>query len=291
MMVAVMVLSQIRGLSISFNSIIQFLTQMSAIAWIGTFFLVWLIIWLPIAIPLLIRLKWHPFEPFTPAQKLSLLASLYPIAPLLLWAFALFKQQSFEHFGLSWQPGFFLSGLLGIGIALIGLTILFGIQLKQGWIHWQLTSEQAFWNTIPLSFLIGIWVSATEELVFRGFLLNQLLTVFSSWQAAIASSVIFAFLHLVWDREETIPQLPGLWLMGMVLVIARWANQDWLGLAIGLHAGWVGGMISLDTSQVLKFSEHAPIWFTGIDHKPLAGWGGILLLFLTGCIVWVIWAF
>lgn len=267
---------------------IQFLTQMSAIARIGTFFLAWLILWIPIAIPLIIRFKWHPFEPFTPSQKLPLLASLYPIAPLLLWGFASLEQQSFARYGLSWQPHFFMTGLVGLGIAGLGLIVLFGIHSWQGWVIWQSADLQSFWQAIPLSFLIAFLVSSTEELVFRGFLVNQLVTMVPLGVAAIISSLIFALLHLLWDRQETIPQLPGLWLMGLVLVLARWADQGWLGLAIGLHTGWVGGMISLDSSQVLQYSDRAPTWATGIAHQPLAGWGGILLLILTGGVIWAI---
>ncbi|MDX2231822.1 MAG: CPBP family intramembrane glutamic endopeptidase [Leptolyngbyaceae cyanobacterium bins.349] len=263
----------------------QWINQMSAITWVAAFFLVWLLLWLPIAIPLMRRLQWQPFQPFTPAQKLPLLASLYAIAPLLLWGYTVLAQVPFTHYGLRWQPSVLLSISVGIGIAVLGLLLLFGLQQWQTWSLWQSAATVAFRNALLPSFLIGLWVSITEELVFRGFLLNQLLTLFPAWGAAVGVSAIFAVLHLLWDRQETIPQLPGLWLMGMVLVLARWADQGLLGLAIGLHAGWVGSMISLDSSQVIQYSDRAPVWFTGVFHKPLAGWGGILLLMLTGAVV------
>lgn len=287
-MVEVMILSQISPLSVSVNFLLQSLTQMSAIAQIGTFFLAWLVVWLPIAIPLLIRFKWQPFEPFTPAQKLPLLMSLYPIAPLLLGGVAVGNQQTFEPYGFRGQPDFFLAILGGIGMSLVGLALLFGIAFQQGWLQWQSAASVVFWQSMPLSFLIGAWVSVTEELVFRGFLLNQLVSVWPFWGGAIATSLIFALLHLVWERQETLPQLPGLWLMGMVLVLARWANQGGLGLAIGLHAGWVGGMICLDSSQVWLYRDRAPAWFVGVAQKPLAGAGGLLLLLLTGGVIWAI---
>ncbi len=264
---------------------IQFLTQMSAIAQIGTFFLIWLLLWMPIAIPLLIRFKWHPFAPFTPAQKLPLLATLYPIAPLLLWGFAALHQHSFEVYGWRGQPQFFLAIAFGLVIASGGLGLLFGLQYWRGWVQWQTALNSAWVQAMPLSFGIGLWVSATEEFVFRGFLFNQWVTVLPFWGAAIAASLIFALLHLLWDRQDTVPQLPGLWLMGMVLVLARWANDGALGLAIGLHAGWVGGMISLDTAGILSTRDRAPTWFIGIRQQPLAGVGGIVLLLLTAGLI------
>ncbi|MDX2240927.1 MAG: type II CAAX endopeptidase family protein [Leptolyngbyaceae cyanobacterium bins.302] len=259
---------------------------MSAITTIGAFFLAWLLVWIPIAIPLAILLKWRPFTPLAPSQKLPLLASLYAIVPLLLWGFAALQQQPFEQYGLRWQGSLFISGLGGMAIALLGLTLLFSLQQWQGWSHWQIAAIKPLGIAILPSFLIGLWVSGTEELVFRGFVLNQLLFGLPWWGAAIVSSVIFALLHLVWEQQETIPQLPGLWLMGMVLVLARWADDGILGLAIGLHGGWVGGMISLDSVQFIEYGDRAPTWFTGIGNKPLAGLGGILLMALTGGVVY-----
>jgi len=266
---------------------LQFIPQMSSIQVIGAFFLVWLLAWTPIAIPLMIRLKWLPFTPFTPSQKLPLLASLYAIAPLLLWGFAALKHQPFAVYGLHWQPTLLVSGLLGLGLALLGLTLLFGFQQSQHWVIWQSSATPQFSRAILPSFAIALWISTIEELVFRGFLLNQLLTVLPVEPAAIVASLIFAVLHLLWEQQETFPQLPGLWLMGMVLTLARYADGGLLGLAIGLHTGWVGGMISLDSSGVIQYSDRAPTWFVGINYKPLAGLGGILLMILTGGVLYL----
>lgn len=265
---------------------VQFMPQMSPVQAIGAFFLIWLVVWMPIAIPLMIWLKWQPFTAFTPSQKLPLLASLYAIAPLLLWVFAISDGHPFTIYGLHWHPALLRSGLVGIGLALLGLILLFRLQHWQTWVTWQPSAIPEFSKAIPLSFAIGLWISMTEELVFRGFLLNHLLAVLPIGVAAIATSLIFALLHLIWDQQETIPQLPGLWLMGMVLVLARSVDQGMLGLAIGLHAGWVGGMISLDSTGVIQYSDRAPAWFTGFAHKPLAGLGGILLMLLTGGLIY-----
>lgn len=260
-------------------------------AWVGVFFFTWLIVWLPIAIPLAWKLKWRPFEPLTPAQKLPLVASLYAIVPALLWGFATLREQSFEQYGFAWNVDLLTSGLTGVGIAITGLLVLFTVQQWQAWSYWQQASFTQLRAAILPSFLIGLWISVTEELVFRGFLLNQLQMLAPVWLAAIGSSLIFAVLHLLWERQETLPQLPGLWLLGMVLVLARWADDGWLGLAIGLHAGWVGGLISLDSTQAIQYQAQAPLWFVGIAQKPLAGLGGISLLCLTAGLVWAIGSF
>ena len=267
---------------------VHFLAQMSPIAWIGTFFLGWFLLWLPIAIPLLIHLQWQPFHPFSPSQKLPLVASLYAIVPLWLWGIATIKQESFAQYGLGNWGSLGVAIACGMGLGGLGLVLLFGLWQWRGFCQWDGEKTHVWRSTLGSSLLIGLWVSVTEEVVFRGFVLNQLVAVVSPWLAAIAVSLLFAVLHLVWEQQETLPQLPGLWLMGMVLVLARWADQGSLGLAIGLHAGWVSGMISLDTAQVIQYGDRAPEWLVGKYQRPLAGVGGLGLMLLTGGVVWAI---
>jgi uncharacterized protein len=125
-----------------------------------------------------------------------------------------------------------------------------------------------------------------EEVIFRGYIFITLLADNSFWLAAIASSMIFAGLHLIWERKQTLPQLPGLWLMGMVLVAARILTNDTLYLAIGLHGGWIWGLTCIDSANLLtyKYPNH---WFTGLNQQPLAGMAGILCLILTGLGIWI----
>jgi uncharacterized protein len=247
------------------------------------FFAIWLLLWLPIAIPLAIALKWHPPQPLAPAQKLPLLASLYLLAPFVLWGFTAFT--SFAVYGLPWNISILLSLAQGIVGGLLGLAILFGIQAALGWVRWQ--SPQASLLPTLLSTLgLGIWVSLTEELIFRGFLLNQLQQDFSPWIAGAIASLIFALLHLVWEGKENIPQLPGLWLMGMVLVLARWVDKGDLGLAWGLHAGWIWAIATMDTAGVMVPTGKGAVWLTGLGGKPLAGVLGILFLLGTGGVLW-----
>jgi uncharacterized protein len=261
------------------------LSKASPLQQIIVFFAAWLILWLPIAIPLAIALKWHPPQPLAPAQKLPLLASLYLLAPLVLWGFTAFT--TFAVYGLPWSSSILFSLVQGIAGGLLGLAILYGCQIALGWVRWQ--SPQTNLVLTLLSTLgLGIWVSLTEELIFRGFLLNQLQQDFSPWIAAAIASLIFALLHLVWEGKENIPQLPGLWLMGMVLVLARWVNSGDLGLAWGLHAGWIWAIATIDTADAIVPTGEGAIWLTGWGGKPLAGVLGILFLLGTGGVLWLL---
>ncbi|MFO0053171.1 MAG: lysostaphin resistance A-like protein, partial [Dolichospermum sp.] len=134
-------------------------------------------------------------------------------------------------------------------------------------------------------FLVAWFVGGIEELVFRGFLLTKLEQNYSIWLAAIISSLVFAILHLVWEQKETIPQLPGLWLMGMILVLARLTDGNNLGIAWGLHAGWVWAIATIDTVGLITYTDKISAWVTGKNKKPLAGLTGIISIWATGVVL------
>lgn len=262
------------------------------------FFVLWLVCWLPIALPLAKALKWQFPQPVSPTQKLPLLASLYVLAPLVLWGIVALESSSFSDYGLPWKIDLLRSFGWGLAIGSCGLASLFGLKWAMGWLEWR--SPQAeivsvttpepiatpasipVFSTLLTTLLIGIWISLTEELVFRGFLLTTLQRDFTLWIAAAIASLIFAVLHLVWEGRENLPQLPGLFLMGLVLTLARVVDQGNLGLAWGLHAGWIWIMASLDTLGLIHYRDRVSPWVTGIGNKPLAGIIGLLFLLVTG---------
>lgn len=307
------------------------------------FLLIWLIVWLPIAIAIGKWVKWQPFQPVTPQQKLPLLASLYILAPFLLWGFIAIEDSSFQKNGLRWTTSFFASFAQGLGLSLIGITILVGLQVGLGWrVHSnsfalftekttesladrsiesdldnQSPSDESLHSSLPDRFaasskssnlaslannspppplrtiiiplfLLASWIGLTEELIFRGFMQTQLeADVTAGWAAAIAS-VIFAISHVLWEGRQQVPQLPGLWLMGMVLVAARWAEGGSIGLAWGLHSGWIWSLACLDTAQLYQLTGKGPAWLTGTLEQPLFGLMPLALLLGTGVSLWAI---
>ncbi|MEG5065147.1 type II CAAX endopeptidase family protein [Microcoleus sp. B3-A4] len=283
----------------SINNLQLMSPSIPAIVKIIFFFLTWIVVWLPAAIVLAIALKWHPPQPLG-NKKLPLLASLYVIVPFILWATSWIENTSFANWGWDWQPAVLMSLMRGLGLGIISLVILFGLQLTAGWIDLK-TSENStetgekkinFWTLIfnpasLLTLLLALWISATEELIFRGCLQTILQQDYSVLIAAAIASFMFAIAHLIWAAKETLPQLPGLWLMGMVLTLARIADNGSLGLAIGIHAAWIWGITTVDTEGAINPTGRAPEWITGIAAKPLAGAAGILLLLATATLLFL----
>jgi uncharacterized protein len=253
---------------------------------IAIFFLIWAIAWSPIGIAIAIVSKRSATEPNEIEQKLLMVSSLYLLAPPIVWIAAKIEGASFLDYGLVWQPSLLLSIFAGLGLGIVGLLANFFMQSLFGWIEWHWQNLQKLRSILFPILILGLGIGFVEELVFRGFLLNELQLNYTYWLAAIISSLIFAFGHLIWERKETIPQLPGLWLLGIVLVLARLVDRGSLGLAWGLHAGWIWGLSCLDSAQLISYSEkHSPL-LTGINKQPLAGVAGIVCLLGTGAILY-----
>ncbi|MBP0018980.1 MAG: CPBP family intramembrane metalloprotease [Cyanobacteria bacterium SBLK] len=246
------------------------------------FFLIWAIAWLPFALPLALLLKWQPSQPLTPEQKLPLLVSLYAIAPLILWGFISIRGDSFRSCGLILQPQLFISLGAGLSLGILGLAIVFTLESQWGWLQWHGANLSRFGKLLIPILALALWIAIVEEAIFRGFLFNALAREGGLWGGVIFSSLIFAVSHLLWETKDTLPQLPGLGIMGGILLLARWADDGSLGLAWGLHAGWIWGLTSLDSAALMSYSHNAPNWFIGIQQKPLAGLAGIACLLLTG---------
>lgn len=277
---------------------LQFLVAIpSSLLQVTIFFVTWVCLWLPLAVAIKIFLtkdkansaNWQPFEPISAEQKLPLLASLYLIAPLVLWGVNKVFGNAFSSYGLVWDWSILKSLGIGFAIGAIGLAILFGVQTLFGWVQWQKISKNEILATTLSILLLAVWISATEELIFRGFVLTQFQQDYSVYLAAAIASLIFAVLHLVWEQKETLPQLPGLWLMGMVLVLARYVDKGNLGLAWGLHSGWVWAIATIDTAKLVTCTGKVPQWVTGKYGKPLAGVAGISFLLATGAVLWLGW--
>lgn len=255
---------------------------------VGLFFVSWVGVWLPIAVLISKRVGWSPFQPLELQQKLPLVASLYALAPLLLWGFSWLESTPFSIYGVAWTGYFFKSLGYGFGLGAIGMAILLGTQIVLGGKRWQGENWQKFVTALFPSLVLGLWIGITEELIFRGLLFGQLWQAFDFWSAAIASSLIFAVLHLVWEGAENIPRLPGLSLMGVVLCLAFSVNSGSVGLATGLHASWIWLIASLDTSGLVSAktpdqssaNRSAPAWLIGLPEKPLTGL--LELIFLLG---------
>ncbi|AFZ48439.1 Abortive infection protein [Cyanobacterium stanieri PCC 7202] len=266
------------------NPITSTLINSNGIIKVILFLIIWGVVWLPIAFPLTRLIQWHPAAPISNSQKLTLIASLYLIAPWLAWGVMGKDLHQITLIFRASTLNFILWGYV-IGIITIVFTDLSIFFL--GWLKWKKPPDffYAIVKTIPLLFLVSFLVAAVEELIFRGLFVNFLMEDYRLWTTAIISSGVFALLHLLWERKDTIPQLPGLFLMGMVLFYSVYLQDGSIALAVGIHGGWVLSLATLDTLDLYEYDDGVNPWLCGEKGKPLASLAGILVVVLAGLLL------
>ncbi|WP_204141860.1 CPBP family intramembrane glutamic endopeptidase [Halomicronema sp. CCY15110] len=263
------------------------------VANIVVFLLGWLGAWSLLAIPLSQKFGWRPFQPTPPEQKLTLLLPLYALAPVAIAIANRLLHQTWADQGLAggWHSVWAFG--LGWGVAIAGLVLVLLVKRLGGFITLPAADDETSQSSAPMGhwlpslglLALGIVIGGSEELIFRGWLQTQLALALSPWGAAIIASALFALAHLVWDGRDGVWQQPGLWLLGLVLVGARWADGGAIAIAWGLHAGWVTGL-----AYISEFVRPAPVaakptWLTGRAAQPLTDIWDCSLLILTAVLV------
>ena len=170
--------------------------------------------------------------------------------------------------------------MVGWSLSASSLLVVLTIEGWLGWLTWRSRSPN-----LPVILLeglaIGLAFGFAEELLFRGWLLDELQRDYSPQRSLGISAIAFAALHFIRPPAEILrlaPQFPALVLLGMALVWAKRSCGDRLAMPIGIHAGLVGTFYILTVGRLMQFSDRAPEWLTGIDRNPLAGAIGILFL-------------
>ncbi len=244
---------------------------------LGIFILALLLLWLPLAAP--IRLLVRDDNLVT----ILTMPLLYVEFMLLLrvWGKKVHNQpQILRHYGLERTPQNAVDLLRGLAIGLINILILFGIEGVLGWVVWQKPSIFLL-RVILEGLIVALAYGFAEELLFRGWLLDELQRDYTPGVVVWATAVIYAVAHFIKplpDIIQTSPQFFGLLLLGLSLVWAKRWRRGRLGLSMGLHGGLIGGYYIINIGQLTQYSGAVPDWVTGVNKNPLAGLMGLLLL-------------
>ncbi len=274
-----------------FGKIVKF----SAPARIGIFILTLLLSWIPLAAPI------YFFGQDANLASILAIALLYIEFIILVrfWGKKVYQQPHLlRRYGLEISRRNFQKFFQGLGIGLFSLFGLFILEIFLGWVVWQSPSEK-----LPQFILEGLFVSIgigfAEELLFRGWLLDELERDYKPKVALWVSSIVYAGLHFIKPVGEiflTWPQFPGLVLLGLIFVLAKRSSrkklgkateqkQELLGLPIGIHAGFVWGYYIINVGGLVKYSGVVAEWVVGVNGNPLAGLTG--LLFLGAIALWM----
>lgn len=260
----------------------MFLNQIkdySLLARLGLFILTLLILWLPFAIPIYLLINANNPN-LTTILTMGLLFIVFIIA-LIFWGKYIYnKQNLFKVYGLVGSKRNILYLGKGLIIGLFSNLLLFFVQYLCGWIEFKAPNYSLI-QLILEGFISALAIAFGEELLFRGWLLDELEKDCNLKFVPLINGLIFAILHFLKPISEvirTIITFPALVLLGLTLVWAKYSHKNLLGICIGIHAGLVWGYYILNVGQMLIYTNKVPDWITGIDQNPLAGIMGLLFL-------------
>ncbi|MGK7927450.1 MAG: lysostaphin resistance A-like protein [Spirulina sp.] len=251
---------------------------------LGIFVLALAIAWLPLAIPLHFLLSDD-----ANLRSIVTLGILYLefLILLRLWGEKIWQITSvFPHYGLVWHRKNGIEFIKSLAIGLWMTLILFALMVILGWAT--LKPSNHLIAVIGEGLLMSVAIAFAEELLFRGWFLDELERDYSPSLALWVNALIFAAVHFLKPLEEmirTFPQFPGLVLLGLILVWSKRKFNNRLGSAIGLHAGLVWGYYIIGVGNLIEYRDRVSPWITGVDRNPLAGLMGLCFLGILAVIV------
>ena len=276
-------------------SLFHKIAESSAPKRIGIFIIILLLVWIPLAIPIYLLVE------DVNLKSIWAIALLYIefIILVKLWGKKIYQQSHLLHsYGLIINRLNFQLFFQGLGIGLFSIFSLFILEIFLGLAVWQSPSEKLL-QFVFEGLLVSVGIGFAEELLFRGWLLDELERNYQQNVVLWLSSIVYAVLHFIKPIKEiwrNCLQFPGLVLLGLILVWAKRSTrkklnqftpkkQELLGLSIGIHAGLVWGYYIINVGSLVKYHYNTREWLVGIDGNPLTGLIG--LFFLAVIALWI----
>ena len=234
-----------------------------------------------------------------PLLTLSALASLLAVL-VITWAFRHFLDRD-RLLGLGLQRSKRWPREIGTGLALgfLLMAFIFGLEWTLGWAR-----VQGFaWQRQPPMTLVGVllgyasfytFVAFSEEVAFRGYILQNLRKEWGGLGAFLASSFLFALLHGL-NPHFTPLALVGIALAGVFMAYGYLLSGS-LWLPIAFHFAWnfaQGPLFSFPVSGLasegllLLERGDSPSLITGGAFGPEGGLLGVMALLLGLLLLWL----
>ena len=198
------------------------------------------------------------------------------IAVILGWLFGrLLEGLPFRAIGIAFTNGWFrnlgagcLIGAVALGSAIIIAVMSGGMSLATN----RESSSSAITTTLLTTLLIFAIGAASEETLFRGYLLQTLSRAKIAWVGIAVTSLLFAFAHNNNPGASWLSWLNTL-LAGVWFAIAYLKTRD-LWFPLGIHLSWnwlqgpffginVSGVTEFSPDPVFRATDVGPAWLTG----------------------------
>jgi membrane protease YdiL (CAAX protease family) len=226
-----------------------------------------------------------------------ILGTAFPVLISVPLARKFIDRRSLVSLGLQFSSRTLPDLLAGVGISLLQIGLIFGLEIGFGWAQ----VEGFAWDHQPVPRVVGgmlLWlllyvaVGFYEELLSRGYHLQNLEEGTNTFWAVVISSTVFGIGHIFNPNAGWVSTL-GIIVAGFFLAYGYLRTRR-LWLPIGLHIGWnfflgpvfgypVSGM---DAFHLIQVRVTGPELITGGAFGPEAGLLALLAQLLGVGLIW-----
>ena len=223
-------------------------------------------------IPLLYVIGWLLAQPLLlinfEKENLSLIGTIFTLFLFIFllpyWFFIKWKiRNTWKIIGINknnlWRN--ILQFSKGILFSLVLITLILIPILTSNFISWVGEFSQAI---LLNSILLGLVIGFAEELVFRGWLLEELKMEYGIKIAIFSQAFIFSFVHPISNVPfwNIIGLRLGWFLLGLLLSLIRRKEKGSLWKSIGIHTGLVGIWFFINHGFI-KIADNTPSFLSG----------------------------
>jgi membrane protease YdiL (CAAX protease family) len=187
--------------------------------------------------------------------------------------------------------GLVISGLM-IGTVFI-ICLISGLsEIKE--MSWRGSGFSAVFNMLFWFSGIGLTVGWSEELAFRGYLLQKMKDGMDLFRAVLISCLLYGLVHMS-NPNSTVFSGILIAIFGYLRIFG-WLRSGQLWLSMGMHAGWdffqgpiLGFTVSgMNTESLIKQTVSGPNWIKGGSFGPEAGIV-IIPIIIIGLLIMYLW--
>lgn len=203
--------------------------------------------------------------------------------------------------GLRWSRLSMLDLCVGMALGAGLQFVIFAVHLGLGWariIPIPAMARSALWPGLTAVFALLILVAVNEELLSRGYLLQNLTEAFGVLPAVLISSLVFGAMHLM-NAHSGWMAAANITVTGIFLAVGYLATRS-LYLPIGIHLAWnffEGSVFGFPVSgfsgfpSLLHLRISGPTLWTGGPFGPEAGLTGLLACIIGALLIpaWGYW--
>jgi membrane protease YdiL (CAAX protease family) len=247
-------------------------------------------------------LHWFVFNPLSlPNWLLEVLKIARNIGCVLLATYLVRRfldKRTLSSLGLSRYQGWLADIAMGIGLG--GLLNLLGFlaQWGSGWLTisgfaWQSLPAGDLLSGLALGCLLFMMVGFNEELIYRGYIMQNLAEDWGMVVAVFVTSALFGLAHLLNPYASLISTL-SITLSGIFAAYGYLVTRSlWLPIALHFSADFFGGVVfglpisgCLEDFRLILVSVNGPEFITGGPFGPEAGLVGLGTLLLGIILLW-----